>query len=125
MAWRFLNINRHARISFSRETRGKMAEKTVVILMKKDGVQIAIDRSLYEAHVLKGWYFVGTGELDGDGNVVQTAKVIETPGHVLETSDHVLMKMPNFDEPPAVPEVLPASIIEEDPAAVKAPAKKK
>jgi len=104
-----------------------MNEKTEVILMKKDGAVVAIDRSLYEAHVLKGFYLVGIGELDGDGSVVQTAKVIETPAHVLETTDHVLMTIPNFYEPlpAAAPEALPAATIEEDPTAEKTPAKKK
>jgi hypothetical protein len=58
-----------------------------------------VEPSTVEARKLAGWHVIGTAELDSDGNVVQTGKVIETPAHTIVTTDGFLKILPVYVAP--------------------------
>lgn len=84
-----------------------MEKKPEFALMKKGVEEKAVAPADVSSHLLDGWTVVGTAEVDADGKMVaETGRIIETPAHTIETSDHFLKVMPKFDELPPEPIVL-------------------
>lgn len=78
-----------------------MGKKPEYALMKKGSEEKAVAPAEVSAHLLDGWNMVGTAEVDADGKMVAvTGRIIETPAHTIETSDHFLKVLPKFDELP-------------------------